>query len=156
MRADFSHADLSNADLETLIVSAGMQTQPQEAARFVGANLSGAKVIARFNLDDMRGANLSHLQASADMRNQSMGLIRADFSQANLQGANFAGASLGHAKFEFANLSGANFSGADLSDADFAGADLSDANLTGATTKGADFSGATLTGAKGLPASLHR
>jgi uncharacterized protein YjbI with pentapeptide repeats len=71
MRADFSHADLSNADLETLIVSAGMQTQPQEAARFVGANLSSAKVIARFNLADMRGANLSHVRAAADIRDEN-------------------------------------------------------------------------------------
>ena len=133
-----------------------MQTQPPESARFVGANMSGATAIARFNLDDMRGANLSRLQASADMRNQSMGLIRADFSQANLSGANFAGASLGHAKFEFATLSGANFSGADLTDVDFAGADLTDANLTGATMKGADFTNATLSGAKGLPESLRR
>ena len=75
MGADFSHADLSGADLETLVVSAGLQTLPQEAATFVGANLSGAKVTARFNLADMRGANLSHIRASADMRNQSMGLI---------------------------------------------------------------------------------
>src|SRR4029077_2938513 len=66
MGADFSHADLSGADLETLVVSAGLQTLPQEAATFVGANLSGAKVTARFNLADMRGANLSHIRASAD------------------------------------------------------------------------------------------
>jgi uncharacterized protein YjbI with pentapeptide repeats len=49
MRADFSHADLSGAILETLIVSAGMETLPNETARFVGANLSGAKVTARFS-----------------------------------------------------------------------------------------------------------
>ena len=36
----------------------GMETLPDEAAKFVGANLSGAKVIARFSLDDMRGADL--------------------------------------------------------------------------------------------------
>ncbi|MBO0756162.1 MAG: pentapeptide repeat-containing protein, partial [Bradyrhizobiaceae bacterium] len=62
MRADFSHADLSDAVLETLVVSAGLETHPEEAASFVGANLSGAKVIARFSLDDMRGANLSHVR----------------------------------------------------------------------------------------------
>ena len=31
------------------------------SCEFVGANLSGAKVTARFSLDDMRGADLSHL-----------------------------------------------------------------------------------------------
>jgi uncharacterized protein YjbI with pentapeptide repeats len=70
------------------------ETQPNEAAKFVGANFSGAKVTARFSLDDMRGANLSHLKASADMRNQSMGLIRTDFSRANLADANFESAEL--------------------------------------------------------------
>jgi uncharacterized protein YjbI with pentapeptide repeats len=149
MHADFSHADLSGAILETLVVSAGLETLPQEAASFVGANLSGARVMARFNLDDMRGANLSHLRASADMRNQSMGLIRADFSRANLAGADFTGAALGHANFEFAKLQGAKFSGADLTDADFAGADLSGANLTDANTTRTTFAGAALTGVTG-------
>jgi uncharacterized protein YjbI with pentapeptide repeats len=152
IRADFSYADLSGAVLETLIVSNGMETLPDEAARFVGANLSGAKVIARFSLDDMRGADLSHLRASADMRNQSMGLIRTDFSRANLADATFEGAELTHVNFEFAKLQRANFSGADLSDADLAGADLTDANLTGAKTTRTIFTSASLTGVRGLSA----
>ena len=147
--ADFSHADLSGAYLETLVVSAGLQTLPQEAATFVGANLSGAKVTARFNLDDMRGANLSHLRASADMRNQSMGLIRTEFSQANLTDANFQGAALARVNFEFAKLSRANFSGADLSGANLTGADLTDADLTGANTTSTNFTNAVLRGTKG-------
>jgi uncharacterized protein YjbI with pentapeptide repeats len=126
-----------------------MQTLAQEAATFVGANLSGAKVMARFNLDDMRGADLSHLRASADMRNQSMGLIRTEFSQANLTDANFQGAALAHVNFAFAKLSRANFSAADLSDADLTGADLTDADLTGATTTRTDFTNAILQGTKG-------
>jgi uncharacterized protein YjbI with pentapeptide repeats len=150
MRADFSHADLSGAVLETLIVSNGMETLPNETARFVGANLSGAKVMARFSLDDMHGSDLSNLRASADMRNQSMGLIRTDFSRANLADTNFEGAELAHANFEFAKLQRANLSGADLSDADLAGADLTDANLTGAKTTGTKFTSATLTGVRGL------
>jgi uncharacterized protein YjbI with pentapeptide repeats len=149
MGADFSHADLSGADLETLVVSAGLQTLPQEAASFVGANLSGAKLTARFNLDDMRGANLSHVRASADVRNQSMGLIRTEFSQANLTDANFQGAALARVNFAFAKLSRANFSEADLSGADLTGADLTDADLTGANTTGTDFSNAILRGTKG-------
>jgi uncharacterized protein YjbI with pentapeptide repeats len=148
--ADFSHANLSDADLETLIVSNGMQTQPQEAASFVGANLSGARVTARLSLDDMHGANLSHIQASADMRNQSMGLIRTEFSQTNLNDANFKDAALAHVNFQFAKLARANFSGADLSYADFTGANLTDADLTGANTTGAIFTNAVLTGVKGI------
>jgi len=149
MGADFSHADLSGADLETLVVSAGLQTLPQEAATFVDANLSGAKVTARFNLYDMHGANLSHIRASADMRNQSMGLIRTEFSRTNLTDANFQGAALARVNFAFAKLSRANFDAADLSKADFTGADLTDADLTGANTMGADFTNAILRGTKG-------
>ena len=130
MGADFSHADLSGADLETLVVSAGLQTLPQEAASFVGANLSGAKLTARFNLYDMRGANLSHVRASADMKNQSMGLIRTEFSQANLTDANFQGAALARANFAFAKLLRANFSGADLTESDLSGAELFRADFT--------------------------
>ena len=150
MRADFSHADLSQAILETLVASAGMETLPDEAAKFVGTNLSGAKVTARFSLDDMRGADLSHLKASVDMRNQSMGLIRTDFSRANLVDANFEGAELAHVNFEFAKLQRANFSGADLSSADLAGADLTEANLSGANTLHTNFTSASLDGVKGL------
>ena len=101
-------------------------TQPDEAAKFVGANLSGAKVTARFSLDDTRGANLFHLKASADVPNQSMGSIRTDFSRANLADANFEGAEMACVNFEFAKLQRANLSGADLSNADFAGADLTE------------------------------
>ena len=118
--ADFSHAD------ETLVASAGMDNQRDEAAKFVGANLSGAKVTARFSLDDTRGANLFHLKASADVPNQSMGSIRTDFSRANLADANFEGAEMACVNFEFAKLQRANLSGADLSNADFAGADLTE------------------------------
>lgn len=150
MRADFSGANLTGAALETLVVSEGMETRPDEAARFAGADLSDARMVARFSLDDMQGANLSRVHAAADMRNQSMGLIRADFSRANLAGAKFTGAALGNASFEFAKLQHADFSGADVSDADFDGADLTDADFTRAKTDGASFDSAVLTGVRGL------
>ncbi|MBV8616233.1 MAG: pentapeptide repeat-containing protein [Acetobacteraceae bacterium] len=150
MGANFDRANLSGATLETLVASSGLQTTPAEAASFVDANLSGARIMARFSLDDMRGANFSHAKMSADMRNQSMGLIHTDFSGAKLSGANFAGAALGHVSFRFADLTGANLSGADLRHADFVGADLTGANLTGADATDADFDGARLKDARGL------
>ena len=153
MGANFDRANLSDAVLETLVVSAGLQTTPAEAASFVNANLSGAHVMARFSLDDMRGANFSGAKMAADMRNQSMGLIHTDFSSAKLNGTNFAGAALGHVSFRFADLTGANLSGADLRRADFTGADLTGANLTGANATGADFDSARLKDALGLDAA---
>ena len=148
MGADFSHADLSNAVLETLVVSTGLETRPEEAVSFVAANLSGAKVTARFSLDDMREAKPFSSSRLALLLGTGR---RADFSRANLTGANFEGAALAHVNFEFAKLQHTNFSGADLSDADFAGADLTNADLTGANIARVDFNSAVLTGAKGLP-----
>ncbi len=150
MGANFTRANLSNAVLETLVVSAGLQTKPAEAATFIDANLSGARIMARFSLDNMRGANFAHAKMAADMRNQSMGLIHTDFSSAKLEGANFSNADLGHASFRFADLTGADLSRADLRNADFSGANLTGANLTGADATGADFDSATLTDARGL------
>ncbi len=150
MGANFTRADLSNAILETLVVSAGLETKSAEIATFIGANLSGAHIMARFSLDDMRGANFSHAKMAADMHNQSMGLIHTDFSGAKLGGANFSGAKLGHVSFRFADLTGADLSAADLRDADFSGSDLTNANLTGSDATGADFDGAILTNAREL------
>ena len=145
MRADFSHADLSQSILETLIASAGMETLPDEAAKFVAANLSGAKVTARFSLDDMCGADLFSLESiGRHAQIQSMGLIRTDFSRANLADANFEGAELAHVNFEFAKLCSAPLSKERIYRTRIpAGADLTDANLTGTKTTGAKFTSAS-------------
>jgi uncharacterized protein YjbI with pentapeptide repeats len=42
----------------------------------------------------------------ADMKNQSMGLMRTDLSGADLSGVNFANADLSRALMRFANLTG--------------------------------------------------
>jgi uncharacterized protein YjbI with pentapeptide repeats len=150
MAADFSHADLTGAVLETLVVSESMEVRPDEATKFVEATLAGAKVTARFHLADMRGADFSRLKASADMRNQSMGLIRTEFTGALLTGANFSEAELERVDFKFAKLQDADFTKADLTRADFAGADLTGADFTGAITTGTVFDSAVLAGVKGL------
>jgi hypothetical protein len=77
---------------------------------------------------------------------------RADFSDADLSGANLSDAYLNNANLSDANLSGANFSnaylsGANLSDAYLSGANLSDANFSGANLSGAILIGANLSGA---------
>jgi uncharacterized protein YjbI with pentapeptide repeats len=78
--------------------------------------------------------------------------FRADFSGADLQGANLSGADLTLAKFGGANLSGANFGKADLLNADLQNArlgkaDFRNARLTEVDLTGADLTGAYLTGA---------
>ena len=65
-------------------------TPPAEAPTFRGANFSGAHIIARLSRFDLRGANFHGAKMGADMKNQSMGLMRSDLSGADLAGANFS------------------------------------------------------------------
>jgi uncharacterized protein YjbI with pentapeptide repeats len=150
MRADFSHANLSGASCLGLVVASGLDYSAAEAPTFRGANFSGAHVIARLARFDLRGADFHGANMAPDLRNQSMGLMRADLSGADLAGANFEKADLGSALLRFANLKGANLIGANLSEADLAGADLTGADLTGANAAGADFKDAILRDVRGL------
>ena len=150
IRADFTRANLSHASLVGPVVSMGMEQKPDEAPRFPEANFTAARIIARLGGDDLHGADFADARMGADMRNQSMGLMRADLAGANLAGADFTGADLGHASFRFARMQGAKLARASLIAADFTGADLTGADLGGADATGADFADAVLTGAKGL------
>ena len=150
MRTNFTNADLSHASLLGLVVSSGLDISPAEAAVFRGANFSGAHIIARLSRFDLSGANFANAKMGADMKNQSMGLMRADLSGSNLSGANFSGADLSRALMRFADLTGANLSGANLTGADLSGADLTGADLTGADATEADLGGAVLKNVRGL------
>jgi uncharacterized protein YjbI with pentapeptide repeats len=150
MRADFTGANLSQASLQGLVVSPGLEIDLAEAPSFKGANFTGARIIARFSRFDLSGADFSHAMMGADMKNQSMGLMRTDFSGANLASANFTAADLGRAALRFANLTGANLTDANLTGADLSGADLTGADLSNADAADADFGNAILKDAKGL------
>jgi len=153
IRANFNHAKLHGATLQTVVTSSGMENTKEQAASFAGADLSNTHTTVHFSFDDMRGANFSHADMTVVMANQSMGLLRTEFNDCDLDGANFETAGLGHVTFRFAKLHHANFRGADLRDADFSGAYLNDADFTGARTEGADFGSATMTGTRGLNVS---
>ena len=150
MKADFSGATLAHASLFAPVVYATLAVTPADAPTFAGANLSGARVIARFSQVDMNHASFINARMGVDLRNQPMGQMRSDFSAAILTGADFSGADVNRALFSIAALAGANFTGANLSGADLSGADLTGANLAGADLTDADLDGAILTGAKGL------
>ena len=150
MRANFTKANLSNASLFGPVVSSGLDTSPAEAPVFRSANFSGARVIARLSRFDLRGANFTDAKMGADMKNQSMGLMRTDLSGADLTGANFTNADLGRALMRFAKLTGADLSGAKLIGVDLSGADLTEADLTGADLTEADLGGAVLSDVRGL------
>jgi uncharacterized protein YjbI with pentapeptide repeats len=150
IHADFTRANLANASLQGLIVSIGLETSAAQAPIFAGADLSGAHITARLNYSNARGAKFARASMGADIKNQSMGLMRADLSGAQLDGADFSGADLSRALLRFAKLRAANFTGANLHLADLSGADLSGADLTGADVTGADLGGTLLTDVKGL------
>jgi uncharacterized protein YjbI with pentapeptide repeats len=150
MRANFSDADLSNASLLGLVVSSGLENSMAEAPIFKRARFSGAHIIARLSRFDLSGADFTGARLAPDLRNQSMGLTRTEFSGANLSGADFTKADLGFAVMRFADLTGAILRGANLTGADLAGADLTGADLTDADATGADLGRTILTNVRGL------
>jgi uncharacterized protein YjbI with pentapeptide repeats len=150
MRANFTHARLHVATMQTVVTSTGMDNTPDQAAIFVGADLSDASITVHFSFDDMRGVDFSHAHMTVVMANQSMGLLRTEFIAAKLDAADFTGAGLGHVTFRYAMLNSARNTGADVSNAEFDGADLTGADFTGGNIQGATFESVTLTGAKGL------
>jgi uncharacterized protein YjbI with pentapeptide repeats len=115
IRADFRGADLSQASLFGPVVATGMGTPPPgEAPRFAGADLSGARVIARLPGVDLRGARFVGARLGVDIKNQPMGQMRNDFSGADLTGSDLSGADVNRAVLAFARLRDANLSGANL------------------------------------------
>ncbi len=151
MKARFDHANLHGATLQTIITSEGMDNQRETAASFVGADLSDTSATVHFSYDDMRGANFTGTRQSVVLANQSMGMLRSEYMNADLNGANFSHAQLGRLTFRFAKLKGADFQGADLTRVDFTGADLSGADFTGAHFDATVFDDAVTSGTIGLP-----
>jgi uncharacterized protein YjbI with pentapeptide repeats len=151
MKARFDHANLHAATLQTIITSVGMDNQRETAASFVGADLSDTSATVHFSYDDMRGVNFTGTRQSVVLANQSMGMLRSEYVNADLDGANFSKAQLGRLTFRFAKLRGADFRGADLTRVDFTGANLSGADFTGAHFDATVFDDAVTLGATGLP-----
>jgi uncharacterized protein YjbI with pentapeptide repeats len=60
-------------------------------ARLAGADLSKARVAADLTSASLVGASIADAQLGADMRNQSMGLMRAVLKSANLERLNARG-----------------------------------------------------------------
>ena len=129
--ADLSDANLTEASL--------LGTQMQRA-KLDGADLSGARITGNLTGATMVLSRLVGVDASADMRNQSMGLMRGVLKSVNLKGADLRGANLSRTDLEFANLRNANLTDCNLVHAQLAGADLTGAILTNADFTAADLS----------------
>lgn len=155
--ADFSGADLSGVSMRGVTTFTNVLSPDiAEAPRFVGANLTGARIAARLDGADFSNANLTDAvigpQAAAwgSFKPRAV-LNNCNFSNAKLHGADFSKTVMYFANFSGADLTGANLAGADLSEAD-----LSGANLTGANIANTDFYRANLKGIIGLESAVGR
>ena len=153
-------ADLSRASLKGAHAFA---TQMQRL-HGDGADFSGARVAGDLTGASLRSAIFDGANLSADMKNQSMGLMRAVLRSTQLQGARFVGAGMVSVDMRFAHAAGADFAGADLTNADAAGADFTGAVFRDAKVSGLDLDAAridagaenTLEGAQNLDRALRQ
>lgn len=153
--ANFTDANLTDASVVAPVVAQGLDATNGEVPIFKGANMTGARIQARFTGGSLQGANFSNGDISAHLNNQSMGLMHTEMGSADLQGADFSNTNMGHVDLTFANLKGANFKDADLTRADLTGADASGADFTGANLSGTEMADVKLAGAKGLSSAKN-
>jgi len=135
MEADLTGASLRGAHA----FAAQMQRMRADGVDFSQARLAGDLTGA-----SLRGAKFNGTNLSADMKNQSMGLMRAVLRSTLLEGAQFRGANLMSADLRFARAAGADFTDANLMNADASGADLAGVILAGANTKELDVDSAQI------------
>ena len=116
-------ANLTNASLKGAHAFA---TQMQRI-RADKANFSSIRLTADLTGASLRGTIFNEADLSADMKNQSMGLMRAILRSTRLEGASFKKAKLMSVDLRFAHAEHVNFTEANLSDANASGADFSGA-----------------------------
>ena len=131
-------ANLERADLR----GARLASTQLQRANLRQANLAGARIVANLQRADLRDADLSNADMGADMKNQSMGLMRTILRMAQLDGADLRNVNAMRMDAEFASLRGAL-----LDNASFRGVELTGADLTQASVAGLDLSGSNVSGA---------
>jgi two-component system, LytTR family, sensor kinase len=95
----------------------------------------------KMNVKTEKPRPLRMTASSLDGRDFSnMDLENADFSFSSLKDLNFDGANLRHAKLRFSSLDRTTFRNADLSNADLSFSSMVDVDLSGAKVDGANFS----------------
>ena len=128
-------ADLTGASL----IGAHIFATQLQRVRADGADFSRARLAGDLTGASLRGAKFIEANLSADMKNQSMGLMRAVLSTAVAEGANFTAADMMSADLRYLHAAGADFSGAALQGADAAGADFTGARWDGVKAQGLDL-----------------
>lgn len=133
-------ANLERADLR----NASLASTQMRRANLRNADLSGARIVANLQRADLRGADLSNANMAADMKNQSMGLMRTVVRMAKLDGADMRNVNAMRIDAEYASLRGAKLDNASFRGAELTGADLTEASVAGLDLSGSDVSGAYL------------
>jgi len=131
-------ANLERADLR----GASLASTQMRRANLRNANLSGARIVANLQRADLRGADLSNANMGADMKNQSMGLMRTVLRLAKLDGADMRNVNALRMDAEFASMRGALLDNANFRDAELTGVDFTEASVAGLDVGGSDVSGA--------------
>jgi len=145
-RADFSGANLEGATLLRPTVHTSFQYDTRDAPRFVGAKLAGLRVMARLDGADFSEADLSGANFTGLEARAGQGTLTTRGGN-DLLSCDFSRATLRGADFTNANLTFSKFVGADLRGANLTDADLSKVDLTGADLSGVDLTRANLYGA---------
>ena len=132
-------ANMENADF----TGASLRSTQLRNAILKGANFDHTRITANFKGADLTGASFRNSDLSADMKNQSMGLMGTVMTSTKLIDVDFSGANLSRVDAEFAK-----FNNAVLDDVDLSGSKLGGANLTGASVKNLNLENADLNGTK--------
>jgi len=133
-------ANLERADLR----GASLASTQMRRANLRNANLSGARIVANLQRADLRNANMRDANMGADMKNQSMGLMRTVLRMATLDGADLRNVNAMRMDAAFATMRGALLDNASFRGAELTGADLTNASVAGLDLSGSDVSGAHL------------
>ena len=147
MGTDFTGADLTRASLLSVVILGG---EVKKMPIFKDANMRGVKMIADLPGADLSGADFSGAMVGVNIKNQGMGQMRTDLSNANLAGAMLAGADFNRSLMTFCNLRGSNLRGANFFRVKLGGADLTGADVTGADFTEADLEATVFRDVKGF------
>ena len=101
MGTDFTGADLTRASLLSVVVLGG---EVKKMPIFKSANMTGVKMIADLPGADLSGADFSRSMVGVNIKNQGMGQMRTDMSNANMSGATLAGADFNRSLMTFCDL----------------------------------------------------
>ncbi len=149
VRADFSGANLQGATIMAPSVFSTAMIDHADTPKFVDANLRGARIAARLDGTDFRGADLTDARIGPNERGSEAGMAHSskmmatNFSGATMTGTDmrevdctfcrFTGAKMGNAKLIHVDLSRADFTGATMTNADLSGSNVDEANFSGVT-----------------------